>query len=453
MGSLKILIVDDREDFRDILSDRLLMHGYETLTASDGTEALEKVKEVSPELVLLDIELPDLNGLEVLSRIKREYPETLVIMITAYGTIQRAVEAMKQGAYDFIQKSDDLDIIRIKVDKALERQLLVRENEYLRLELEGEYNEIIGKSQKMMDVLRTIEKIASSDVTVLITGESGTGKELVAHALHENSTRSSQSFIVANCTAIQPTLVESEIFGHERGAFTGAIARKSGKMELADGGTLFLDEIGDMAYDLQAKLLRAIQEKEFERVGGSGPIKADIRFVAATNRDLEKAMRDGKFREDLFYRLNVVNIQLPSLREIREDIPLLAEYFLKKHSADLGKVGVQITDEAMELLTNYRWPGNTRQLQNCIKSTILLAGSDLIRPEHLPPEVRAGGLPESIQAGIPIKPGTALEDMERALILNTVAYANTQREAADLLGISLRALQYKLKQYKDESPS
>ncbi len=453
MGSLKILIVDDREDFRDILSDRLLMHGYETLTASDGTEALEKVKEVSPELVLLDIELPDLNGLEVLSRIKREYPETLVIMITAYGTIQRAVEAMKQGAYDFIQKSDDLDIIRIKVDKALERQLLVRENEYLRLELEGEYNEIIGKSQKMMDVLRTIEKIASSDVTVLITGESGTGKELVAHALHENSTRSSQPFIVANCTAIQPTLVESEIFGHERGAFTGAIARKPGKMELADGGTLFLDEIGDMAYDLQAKLLRAIQEKEFERVGGSGPIKADVRFVAATNRDLEKAMRDGKFREDLFYRLNVVNIQLPSLREIREDIPLLAEYFLKKHSADLGKVGVQITDEAMELLTNYRWPGNTRQLQNCIKSTILLAGSDLIRPEHLPPEVRAGGLPESIQAGIPIKPGTALEDMERALILNTVAYANTQRESADLLGISLRALQYKLKQYKDESPS
>lgn len=450
MGSLKILIVDDREDFRDILSDRLMVHGYETLTASDGLKALEKVKEVSPELVLLDIELPDLSGLEVLSRIKREYPETLVIMITAYGTIQRAVEAMKQGAYDFIQKSDDLDIIRIKVDKALERQLLVRENEYLRLELEGEYNEIIGKSQKMMDVLRTIEKIASSDVTVLITGESGTGKELVARALHENSPRSSQSFIVANCTAIQPTLIESEIFGHERGAFTDAKTRRLGKMELADGGTLFLDEIGDMAYELQPKLLRAIQEKEFERVGGSGPIKTDVRFVAATNRDLAKAIREGKFREDLFYRLDVVNIQLPPLREIREDIPLLAEYFLKKHSAALGKEGVQITDEAMELLTNYSWPGNTRQLQNCIKSIILLAGSDIIRPEHLPPEVRIGGFTESVQAGVPIKSGTALEDMERALILNTIAYATTQREAADLLGISLRTLQNKLKQYRGE---
>jgi two-component system response regulator AtoC len=453
MGKPRILVVDDAEDIRNILSDRLEMYGYEVLTASDGQEALEKVDKATPELVLLDIRLPILDGMEVLDRIKLEHPETLVIMITAFGTVQLAVEAMRKGAYDFIEKPfDPPEIVRIKVEKALERQALVRENEYLRSELKGEYGELIGKSQKMMEVLRMIEKVAPSDSTVLVTGESGTGKELVARAIYRNSPRSSEPFVVVNCSAIQPTLLESEIFGHEKGAFTGAIARKPGKMERADGGILFLDEIGDMANELQAKLLRAIQEKEFERVGGTAPIKADVRFIAATNRDLHKAIQEGKFREDLFYRLNVVNIQLPPLRENREDIPLLVEHFLQKHSAALKRRGIQITDRAMGILANYRWPGNVRELQNSIERAILLADSDLIGPEHLPQEIRAGVTPETVQTEAPIKSGTALKDMEKEHILKTLEEVGGNRtKAAKLLGISLRSLQYKLKEYMDES--
>jgi DNA-binding NtrC family response regulator len=452
MGKPRILVVDDDEDIRILLSDRLEMYGYEVLNASDGQEALEKVDEMTPELVLLDIRLPILDGMEVLERIKLEHPETLVIMITAFGTVQLAVEAMRKGAYDFIEKPfDPPDIVRIKVEKALERQALVRENEYLRSELKGEYEELIGKSQKTMEVLRMIEKVAPSDSTVLITGESGTGKELVARAIYRNSPRSSEPFVVVNCSAIQPTLLESEIFGHEKGAFTGAIARKPGKMELADGGILFLDEIGDMASELQAKLLRAIQEKEFERVGGTAPIKVDVRFVAATNRDLQKAIQEGKFREDLFYRLNVVNIDLPPLRENREDIPLLVEHFLRKHSAAQKRRGIQITDKAMEILANYRWPGNVRELQNSIERALLLADSDLIGPEHLPQEVRADEFPESTQTVTPAKPGVPLKDMEREHILKTLEEAGGKKtEAAKRLGISLRSLQYKLKEYMEE---
>ena len=453
MRNPRILVVDDEEDVREILRDRLEMYGYEVLTAADGVEALERVEEMSPELVLLDIRLPKLDGMEVLSRMRRKHPETLVIIITAYMTIQHAVEAiMKQGAYDFIEKPFDPDLIRIKVDKALERQALVRQNKYLRSELTGEYGELIGKSQKTMDLLRTIEKVASSDSTVLITGGSGTGKELVARALYMNSPRAAEAFVVVNCSAIQPTLLESEIFGHEKGAFTGAIARKPGKMELADGGVLFLDEIGDMAYELQAKLLRAIQEKEFERVGGTMSFKADIRFIAATNRPLREAVQTGKFREDLFYRLNVVNIHLPPLCENREDIPLLVDHFVKKHSTALRRRGVQITDDAMGLLVSYRWPGNVRELQNCIERTILLADSNLILPEHLPREVRTTESLESTQATVSIRPGVALKDVERSLIMKTLEeVGGNKTKAAKLLGISLRGLQYKLKEYMDEN--
>ncbi len=449
MGKPRILVVDDEEDIRDLLGDRLRMYGYEVFTASYGAEALEKVDEMFPELVLLDILLPDMDGIEVLSRIKGEHPETLVIMITAYGSVQRAVEAMKQGAYDFIEKPFNPDLIRIKVGKAVERQSLIRENEYLRSELKGKYDEIIGKSQKMMEVLKAIEKVAPSDSTVLITGEAGTGKELVARALHRNSPRSSKPFVVVNCPAIQPTLIESEIFGHERGAFTGAVARKIGRMEKADGGTLFLDEIGDITYEVQAKLLRAIQEREFERVGGTKPIKVDVRFIAATNQDLDEAVREGRFRKDLFYRLNVVNIHLPPLRERKEDIPLLVEHFLRHYSA-AGKQGIQISDEAMELMVNYHWPGNVRELQNFIERAILFMESDIIRPEHLPREIKSNGLPASMLEDL-IRPGTTLKEMEKALILRTLEEVQGNRtKAAKLLGISLRGLQYKLKEYMDE---
>ena len=391
MRNLRILVVDDEEDIQTILSDRLQMYGYEVLTAADGMEALEKVEEASPDLVLLDIELPKLGGMEVLGRIKSEYPEMVVIMITAHMTVKRAVEAMKQGAYDFIEKPFNLELVRIKVDKALERQALVRENEHLRSELKGEYGEIIAKSKEMMGVLKMIERVAPSDLNVLVTGESGTGKELVARAL-------------------------------------------------------LLDEIADLPVPLQAKLLRAIQEKEFERVGGTKPIKVDIRFVAATNQDLQKSIQDGKFREDLFYRLHGVEIAIPPLRGHPEDIPVLVGHFLE--NAARNNRSVQITDEAMELLKSYHWPGNVRELQNCIKSTIVLADSNVIRPEDLPTEVKPSEAP---QVGTPANQGATLKDAEKALILKTLEEVNGNRtKAAKLLGISLRKLQYELKKYRDE---
>ena len=446
MGNPKILIVDDEKDVRDTLSDRLQMHGYEVGTASDGLQALEKVEKESPELVLLDIRLPRLGGMKVLSRIRRKHPETLVIMITAHGTAQNAGEAMKQGAYDFIEKPFDPGIIRIKVDKALERQMLVRENQYLR-------GELIGESERMMEVQRIIQKTAPSDSTILITGESGTGKELVARALHRRSLRSSKPLVVVNCSAMQPALVEDELFGHEPGAFTGAETEKHGKMELADGGTIFLDEIGDMAYELQAKLLRAIQEKEFERLGGTKPIKVDVRFIAATNRNLEKAVQEGKFREDLFYRLNVVRVHVPPLRERREDIPCLIEYFVQKYSADLKRRDIKITKEAMELLMDYHWPGNVRELQNYIERTIQLTDSNIIRPEHLPQEVRPEVKPiehsKSAESGISIKPGTTWKDAEKAVMLMTYeAVGENKTEAARVLEMSRRAFVDKWKKYE-----
>ncbi len=447
MGNPKILIVDDEEDMRDTLRDRLEMHGYEVVAAADGMEALEKVEKESPELVLLDIRLPRLSGMKVLSRIKREHPEMLVIMITAYMTVQRAIEAIiEQGAYDFIEKPFNPDLVRIKVDKALERQMLMRENEYLR-------GELIGESEKMAEVHRTIQRVAPLDSTILITGESGTGKELVARALHRRSLRSSKPLVVVNCSAMQPTLVEDELFGHDRGAFTGAEAQRPGKMELADGGTLFLDEIGDMAYELQAKLLRAIQEKEFERLGGRRPIKVDVRFIGATNRDIEDAVQEGKFRQDLFYRLNVVRIHVPPLRERREDIPRLVEHFVRKYSADLKRRDIQITRESMELLTDYHWPGNVRELQNYMERTIQLADSNVIRPEHLPQEVRPEVRPieqhESAESGISIEPGTTWKDIEKAVMLMTYRAAGENKtKAARVLEMSRRAFVDKWKKYK-----
>jgi len=451
MQSLRVLIVDDEEDIRDILSDRLQAYGYEIVTAADGSEALEKVEKTSPDLVLLDIQLPELNGMEVLSRIKLEHPQITVIMITAHGKIQLAVDAIKQGAYDFVEKPFDPDLIRIKVDNALERHTLLNQNEYLRSELKGEYGEIIGKSQKMLEVLEKIEKVASSDSTVLITGETGTGKDLVSRALHRNSPRSSEHFVAINCTAIPSTLLESEIFGHEKGSFTGAITRKIGKMEYANRGTLFLDEIGDMAYELQSKLLTAIDKKEIERIGSTQTIKVDVRFIAATHCNLRDAIQNGKFRGDLYYRINVVNIQLPPLREIKEDIPLLVEHFLCKYSIAQNKKKVQITDKSLDILMNYDWPGNIRQLKNCIEGAILLANSNVIYPENLPQQILSEKVSESIQGDLQIKSGMSLKEAEKTFILKTLEQAGGNKtEAAKLLGISLRGLHYKLKEYNIE---
>ena len=443
---LRILVVDDAEDIQTILSDRLRMHGYEVLNAFDGEEALKKVEAEVPDLVLLDILLPKLGGMEVLNRIKSEHPETPVIMITAHMTVERAVEAMlEQGAYDFFEKPLNLDLLMVKINKALERQALVRESEYLRSELKGEYSQIIGKSQEIIDVLKRTERIAPFDHSVLITGETGTGKELIARAVHLGGQRAKGPFIPVNCSAIPRELAEDQFFGHVRGAYTGANTDYEGYFGQANGGTLFLDEIGDMPLELQPKLLRAVQEKEFMKVGGKAPVKVDVRFIVATNQDLEKAVENGRFREDLFYRLRDLKIAIPPLRERKEDIPLLIRYFLR--NAALNRRDVQITDEAMELLMDYHWPGNVRELQGCIVSTIVLADSNTIRPEDLPPEVKSS---ESSHTGAIINPIT-LKAMEKAHILKILEEVGGNRtEAAKRLGISLRTLQYRLKEYEDE---
>ncbi|MFC1717574.1 sigma-54-dependent transcriptional regulator [Candidatus Poribacteria bacterium] len=450
MRNLRILVVDDEEDIRTILSDRLEMYEYEVLTAADGMEALEKVEEASPDLVLLDILLPKLDGMEVLSRMKDKHPEIPVIMITAHLTVERVVEAMlEQGAYDFFEKPLNFELLMVKIRRALELQELVRESEHLRSELKGEYSQIIGNSQGIIDVLKTTERFASSGLDVLITGETGTGKELVARAVYSGGKGVQGPFIPVNCSAIPEGLAESLFFGSVKGVHTDAVDRE-GYLELADSGTLFLDEIGDMPLDLQPKLLRAIQEKEFMKLGGKAPVKVDVRLIAATNQDLPKAMENGKFREDLFYRLDgFLKIAIPPLRERQEDIPLLVKYFLQ--NAALDKRDVTITDEAMELLMDYHWPGNVRELQGCIVNAIVLADSNIIGPADLPSAVKSSGPSISTQTGIHVRPGTPWKVLERELILKTLDAVGGDREkTCKLIGISKRTLENRLKKYRDE---
>lgn len=444
MGRLKILVVDDEEDIRTILSDRLEMNGYEVVTASDGMEALKKIEETSPELVLLDIEMPKLNGMQVLGRIKNEHPGTMVIMITANYTADRAVEAIqKQGAYDFIEKPLNFGLLMIKIDKALERRALEREDEDQPSELKGEYSEIIWKSQKMTDVLARVERVAPSDLTVLIIGETGTGKELIARALYQNSLRRDKVFISVNSATISPELAESNLFGHEKGSFTSAASKQLGTFEVANDGTIFLDEVGDLRPEIQVKLLRVLENGTFQRVGGNEEIQVDVRLMAATNQDLKKLVQEGKFREDLFFRLYGVEIVIPPLRERKEDIPVLAEHFLQKAAS--GKRDIQITDDAMELLENYHWPGNVRELKQCIESTIVLTDSNIIRSEDLPIKVKS---PESNQALRPIPLSGTKKEMERELILKTLEEEGNRTRTAKRLGISLRTLQTRLSEYK-----
>ena len=360
----KILIVDDEPDTVTILRDRLEMDHYEVITASSGNAALEQIDRDLPDLVLLDIQMPGMDGLETLAQIHRRYPGLLVTMLTAHGSIQRAVEATKLGAYDFLEKPFKSELIKAKVDKALEHHRATKQSE--RDELIHSYEEIIGESPQIVEVLKVIEKVAGTASTVLIHGESGTGKELVARALHRNSAYADKEMVVVNCAAIPDNLLETELFGHERGAFTGAIYQKIGKFERANGSSLFLDEIGDMPVTLQAKLLRAIQEQEIERVGGTHVIRVKVRIIAATNHDLRQAIEDGTFRQDLYYRLNMIPIHLLPLRERREDIEILFEYFLQKHSEAHSQPVRLISQKARDLLMHYDWPGNVRELEYSI---------------------------------------------------------------------------------------
>ena len=440
-----ILIVDDEPDTVMILRDRLEMDNYKVITASSGEAALEQIDRDLPDLILLDIQMPGMDGLETLTEIHQKYPGLLVTMLTAHGSIQRAVEATKLGAYDFLEKPFKSEHIKEKVDKALEHHRAMKQSE--RDQLIHSYEEIIGESPQILQVLKVIEKVASTNSTVLIHGESGTGKELVARALHRNSAFAEKEMVVVNCASIPVNLLESELFGHERGAFTGAIYQKIGKFERADGSSLFLDEIGDMPVALQAKLLRAIQEQEIERVGGTHVIRVKVRIIAATNHDLRQGIEDGTFRQDLDYRLNMIPIHLLPLRDRQEDVGVLSEYFLNKHSKAHGQSVRIISQKARDLLMNYDWPGNVRELEYSILRAVLFAEGEAILPKHLPDEIQ---FPKKrAYNDIPI--GMTMKEMEKELILKTLERMGGNRtRTAAALGISLRALQYRLKGYSVE---
>ena len=387
-----ILVADDDVDIRDILRDALNSLGARTVTAANGQECLDRAETDAPDLILLDIEMPIMNGLDVLKALKERGNDAAVIMITAYGTIERAVQAMKQGAYDFITKPFELDHVAVVVEKALERVKLKRGLEQLTQDAGERYRLVGGESPKMRQAIETARKAAASRSTVLLLGESGAGKEIFARAIHNWSERKNESFIAINCVGLSKDLLESELFGHEKGAFTGAHQLKKGKMELAQGGTVFLDEVGDISAELQTKLLRFLQEREFERVGGAQPIRVDVRVIAATNRDLSMAIKEGRFREDLFYRLNVIPVSLPTLRERKEDIPVLAEFFLRRFALETKKNFTGIAEEARAKLVASEWPGNVRELANVIERAVVLGEGPELTLDDLPAGITGGEL-------------------------------------------------------------
>lgn len=442
----KILIIDDEEHMCWALDRAMRQEGYQTEVAYQGRDGLKVIREEAPSLVILDLRLPDMDGLEVLKEAREINPNLPIVMLTAHGTIETAIEAMKNGAVDYITKPFDLEELKLVIKQNLHVIQLETEVTFLRSELTGKYSNIVGQSKIVRDIIALIEQVAQSNASVLITGESGTGKEVAAVAIHQNSLRQNKPFVTINCAALPEQLLESELFGHERGAFTGAVARKLGRFELADKGTIFLDEIAEMSLNMQAKLLRVLQEKTFERVGGTETLGVDVRVIAATNRQLGEAIQKGSFREDLFYRLNVINIHLPPLRERKEDIPLLAKHFFKKfgYAYQVDK----ISPEAMELLCNYHWPGNVRELQNVIERSAIICRGDEIRPEHLPRELY---VPQQSTGNIVVDfpdQGICLEELEKELILKALTKSKgNQTKAAQLLGITRSALLYRIQKH------
>ena len=452
MAAKRILIVDDEESFRHMLSVILIKEGYEVETSPNGEAGLQKAAASAFDQILCDIRMPRMDGLGFLQEIKKSGTEATVIVMSAYGTVDIAIEAMKLGAYDYISKPFKPDEVILTLRKAEEREQLRRENQLLRKEVAKEYSfeNIISKNEEMQKIFDVIKKVSHYKSTVLITGESGTGKELVARALHYNSGRSQHPFIAVNCGAIPENLLESELFGHAKGAFTDAIRTKKGLFEEADAGTLFLDEIGELPGQLQVKLLRVLQDGEIRRVGESKPIQIDVRIVAATVKDLPKEVNEGRFREDLFYRLNVLPIHIPPLRERKEDIPLLIQHFIGKYNQAMNKHVGNIDHEAMERLMSYKWYGNVRELENTIERAIVLSEKDNIGPENLPSEIRdvkeespVETLPEEEQS---------IKKASKALEINLIKKAlrktkGNHTQAAKLLEISHRALLYKIKEY------
>ena len=444
-----VLIVDDEVGARESLK-MILKNDYEVFLAKDAEGAFLQIKEHSPDVILLDIILPDLDGLKVLERIKQNDPDIIVIMITATRTVKTAVEAMKLGAYDYVTKPFDIDELRLIITRSLSTKALEQEVKYRREEMDKnfDFGNIIGKSKVMKDIFKVVKQIADSKSTVLIMGDSGTGKELVSRAIHYNSNRKNYPFVTINCAAIPETLIESELFGHEKGAFTNAIERKLGRFEVAHQGTLFLDEIGELSLTTQAKILRFLEEKEFNRVGGSKTIKVDVRLITATNRDLSQLIKKGGFREDLYYRINVVPIVIPPLRERKEDISILIDHFINKFNVENNKNVKGINKEALEFLMQYEWPGNVRELENLIERVIALTFNEYIQANELPYSFKnapkINGLKESVLDG-KVSFLQAEEEFEREVILDALKRTNyIQSHAAEILGISRRILKYKM---------
>ena len=464
----KILLADDEDGVRWVLEKGLREAGYEVTSVGDGEAALRHAEAEPYDLIFLDVRMPGLDGLTVLARLRASRPDALVIVMTAHGTMETAIQAMQRGAYDYLAKPFDIDEVLLLAERALAVRRLAQEVAQLKTGLQEvwEFGALIGRHSRMQEIYKAIGRIAASDVTVLLRGESGTGKELVARAIHHYSRRAGRPFVAVSCAAIPATLLESELFGHERGAFTDAKERKLGKFELAHGGTMFLDEVGDMPPELQTKLLRALQERSFERVGGQEPIRVDVRILAATNRELEALIKEGKFRDDLYYRLNVVELPLPPLRERRRDIPLLVDHFLAKYADDLG-VRI-VAPEALDRLVGYEWPGNVRELENVMQRAMVMATGGVILPEHLPiGAVSAAasvavdatlediierrlldcvrGLREHANANLyDLMVGLVEKPLFRAVLRET---GGNQVRAAQLLGINRNTLRKKLKEH------
>ncbi|HLO26274.1 MAG TPA: sigma-54 dependent transcriptional regulator [Geobacteraceae bacterium] len=449
-----ILVVDDEKGQREILNTILRKEGYLIVDAPGGREALERLEHEEFDLILTDLKMQGMSGMELLEKALDMNPLQCVVMMTAHGTIDSAVEAMKKGAFDYLEKPLDREDLLMTLQRALEHVSLVRENRVLHKKLEETQGipNIIGDHPKIKEVFRIINKIAPTNSTVLIYGESGTGKEMVARGIHDRSPRKDHPFFAINCAAIPDTLMESELFGHEKGSFTGASSREIGLFEAADGGTVFLDEIGEMNVAMQAKLLRAIQEKEIRRVGGKVNIPVDVRIISATNKDLEAEIRKGGFREDLFYRLNVLRINLPPLRERGNDIAALAEFFVRKYGAASGMRLKGISKPALKLLMSYPWPGNVRQLESVIERGVLMAESDLIQPEDLPAEVHEDAAAGRLHLELPVE-GLSIEELERDLIVKAMDRSGwVIAKAAPLLGMSYKTLQYRLEKFGIEKP-
>ena len=453
-----ILIVDDEPNYLVVLSELLRDEGYEIFTAANGREGLQVVRDADLDLVITDMQMPEMDGMQLLREVKELNRELPVLMITAYAQVEKAVAAMQAGAFSYLAKPFSNDELIVTIQKATQHYSLVRENTRLRSEIRGRsgFSGMVGKNPRMLQVYELIEKVAPTPASVLISGESGTGKELVAKAIHMNSPREAQAFITVNCAALAENLLESELFGHEKGAFTGAVAMRKGRFELADGGTIFLDEVGEIPLALQAKLLRVLQERSFERVGGTKTLTVDVRIISASNRDLKEEVIQGRFREDLFYRLNVIHVNLPALRERMDDMPLLVDFFIDKFTGRLQRPGLTITKDALRLLMTLPWEGNVRELENTIERAAILCDNNCIDAEDVQPESvnmdNHAAWSRELDLHQIIPESASLNDVlyavEEKMLVEALEDAGfVQARAADRLGITKSLLQYKMKKY------